>query len=72
MAWTTEVNASLSAFIERAEQGFADFLFLKYRAGMFAITDHRDEHPPAPRLTLTRTKPAHVPDQFPAEEEMGT
>jgi hypothetical protein len=68
--WTMEVDASFAGFIERVERGFADFLFLKYRPGLFDVHDHRDDHPPAPRVTVTRAKPAQVPDQLVAHEEL--
>jgi hypothetical protein len=68
--WTMEVDASFAGFLERIERGFADFLFLKYRPGLFDLRDHRDKHPPAPRVTVMRAKPAPVPDQLVAHEEL--
>jgi hypothetical protein len=69
--WTSEVRANAGGFVERAERAFADFLFLKHTAGVFDTRDHRDDHPPAGMLTITRAKPAAaVPDQLAAHEEL--
>lgn len=68
--WTSEVDANVAGFVERAERAFADVLFLKRTAGMFEVHDHRDDHPPAGLLTLRRARPAAVPDTLAAHEEL--
>jgi hypothetical protein len=59
--WTTEIDANVGGFLERAERRFADALFLKRTGSTFDTRDHRDDNPPTGRLTIMRAKPAPAP-----------
>jgi len=67
--WTSEASVAMSGdqWFTRAEKQHAQALGLEYRPGLF----DRDVDWSRDLVTLAQGRPAHVPDQFPAEEEMG-
>lgn len=69
-SWTTEVDATTSGFVDRAERAFADLLYLKWKPGLFDVHDHRDDKNRAGKLTLTLARPVAVPDELPASREL--
>jgi hypothetical protein len=67
--WTSEARVAFigEQWFLRMEKQHAQALGLEWRPGLF----DRDVDWSRDLLTLAQGKPAHVPDQFPAEEEMG-
>lgn len=69
LRWTSEAQVALlgDRWFEKAEQQVAQALGLEWRHGLFDREIDRDRD----LVALSRARPAHVPDQLAAEEELG-